>query len=460
VVPVASQPIIDGAVRVREGRIEWVGSALSLQGTTGPGPPGPGSPERRIDLGEAALLPGLVNVHTHFELALLRGFCEEREFFPWIRRLTEIKYGRLAADPGGVAAFRAAARWGALEAIRAGITTVGDASDRDVVLDVLLESGLRGIAYQEVFGPAPEEAEARLAALEERLEAALERASDRVRVGVSPHAPYTVSAPLFRRVAALASERGLRLCVHAAESPEEGDLVRRGTGPWADHLRGRGIAWKTPGISPVAYLEELGVLAARALIVHAVEIDGEDIARIRAAGASVAHCPKSNAKLGHGVAPLEELRVANVAVGLGTDSVASNNGCDLIEEARFAILAQRARRGARSGAGTFPDRTILDTPALVRLMTLGGAEALGLGSETGSLEPGKLADLVAIDLSSPHHRPVYRPEDAIIFSASGRDVVLTVVGGEVLYERGRVTRLDEAAIREELESAASRLRAP
>jgi cytosine/adenosine deaminase-related metal-dependent hydrolase len=436
VLPVASPPIEAGAVAIRDGRIVRVGKAADLAGDAAP----------RIELGEAAILPGLINSHSHLELSLLRGFCEELEFFPWIRKLTEAKQRRLLPED-----LRVSSLWGALESIRAGITTVGDATDGGLVLDALLASGLRGIAYQEVFGPDDRDCAEKLKALEAAVASQRERATPRVKVGVSPHAPYTVSPSLFRAVARLASRESLPVSIHAAESRAERLLLREGAGPFASFLAGRGIAWKAPGKSTIRYLADLGLLEARPLLVHAVDIDAGDLELIRASGSSIAHCPKSNAKLCHGVAPLLEMLAAEIRTGLGTDGAVSSNNCDLLEEARFAVLLQRSRRDA--GAGELQP---LDARAALRLLTLGGAEALGMSAEVGSLEPGKLADVVAVDLSRA--QPIHDPEAAVVFAATAGDVSFTMVDGRVLYEGGKVRSLDEPSLRRELVNAAKKLR--
>jgi 5-methylthioadenosine/S-adenosylhomocysteine deaminase len=441
ILPVASAPVRDGAVRVRGERIAWVGKRAEAERDRATVPPG-----RRIDLGRAAILPGLVNAHTHLELTVLRGYTEDLEFAPWIRRLTSAKYQKL--DP---AAYRASARWGALEAIRSGVSTVADGSDSGQVLDILIESGLRGIVYHEVFGPDERELPASMEGLKRALDAMAPRATERVRLGVSPHAPYTVSPALFRAVAGLALERGLPMMVHAAESRSERLLLRDGTGPFADALAARGIAWKAPGLSTIQYLVDLGVLRARPLLVHAVDVDLEDLQEIRRHGAAVAHCPKSNAKLASGIAPLGAFLEHGVKVGLGTDGAVSNNVCDLIEESRFAVLLQRATRAAEGGGPA------LEARAALRLMTLGGAEALGMDGDIGSLEPGKLADVAAVDLSGAHVAPVHDPEAAVVFAASGRDVVLTMVGGRILHRRGGAEQPDEEMLRRDLEIAARKL---
>ncbi len=394
-----------------------------------------------VELGQAALLPGLINVHTHIELTLLRTLCEQTEFFPWIRHLTEVKYNHVEDD-----AYRVSAQWGALEALQSGITTVGDASDRGVVLEALKLSGLRGIAYQEVFGPDPHDAEGRAAELEDKVLALIPQSTDRVKVGVSPHAPYTVSSPLFRKTVELARNRSLPVCTHIAESAAEVSFLREGTGPFAEYLRGRGIPVVPARVSPIAYLHDLGVLEGRPLLVHVVQAERRDVELLQELGVPVAHCPKSNAKLGHGTAPLAEFLDAGIEIGLGTDGAVSTNSHDLLEEARFACLAQRGRRDLQPAS-----RERLTAEALLRLATLGGAAALNMDDLIGSLEPGKRADLIAVDLSGPRLQPVYDAAAALLFGASGRDVVLTVVDGEVLYREGRTLTLDEAALAREVE---------
>ena len=439
VVPIHARPIANGAVRVEGGRIRWVGRLEDL--------PGAEAPIERIDLGEADLLPGLVNAHTHLELTAFRSLCEETDFAEWLRRLIEAKYTRFPAS-----GYAASSRWGVIEAIRAGVTCVGDGSDSGTVLDALIAGGLRGIVYREVFGRDEKDLETSLGGLREGLAGDLEKATERVRPGVSPHSPYTASAGLIRAAAELSGERRLPFMVHAAESRAEEDLLRSGTGPFLEGFRARGVRWIPPRKSTVRYLAELGALGPRTLLVHMVNADHDDISEVVRAGASVAHCPRSNAKLGHGVAPAAEMLSRGVPLGLGTDGAPSNNVCDVLDEARAAVLFQRALcgEGARSlGAG-----------AVLRLATIGGARALGLDAEIGTLEPGKIADLCAVDLSAPHHLPVHDVEAALVFSASARDVVLTMVEGKVLYRGGRVLTFDEDAAREELLAAAAALGPP
>jgi 5-methylthioadenosine/S-adenosylhomocysteine deaminase len=350
---------------------------------------------------------------------------------------------------------------------------VGDTGDREVSLDALVESGLRGIAYQEVFGADERDWEKGLADLEAALERQMPRVTERCRLGVSPHAPYSVAAPIYRGVSELAIRRKLPMALHGAESRAETRFVRDGAGPFAEFLRGRGFPVRAMGSSTVEYLEGLGVLEARPLVIHAVQVDAADVERLRRSGSSVAHCPRSNARLGHGAAPVRAFLDAAVPVGLGTDGAPSCGACDLFEEARFAVLLDRARAGACGrGAGERDpsDRgpcepgsdmgRCLDARAALELLTIGGARALGLADRIGSLEPGKLADLVAIDLSGFHHEPVVGPEESVVFCAHASDVSMTMVEGRAIFSGGACSTLDVGALRSRMDRAVDRIRRP
>ncbi len=435
VLPVAAPPVRDGAVLVgADGRIAAVGPRLSIE------PPGGAE---IVELGAAALLPGLVNVHAHPELALFRGGLEDLRFRDWILRLVGSKRAALVdAD------YDVAARWAMVESLRAGITTLAATEMSGASAGALREAGMRGIVFRETFGPDPARAEDSIRELRAATDALRRGETELVRVGISPHAPYTVSDRLFAAAAEYALAEGLPLAVHAAESEAEDDLVVRGGGDFAPGLRARGIDTPARGRSTVEMLDRLGVLRTRPLLIHCVRLDAEDVRRLADSGAAVAHCPVANARLGHGVAPFPELREAGVRVGLGTDSVGSNNRTDLLEEARVASILHRA--GRRS-----PD--YLPAEELLRLCTLDGARALGLEDRIGSLEPGKDADLCAVSLAAPHARPVHDPFAAVFHAARGTDVVLAAVRGRILFRDGEVLTLDAAALGEAADEAAARL---
>lgn len=436
VLPVATPPIRDGAVLVDvDGRIAAVGPDAAV--------PRPAGAET-IELGEAVILPGLVNVHGHPELALIRGLLDDLPFHRWIPTLNRVKRdAALTPDEYGIAA-----RWTCIEALAAGITTFAATEDSSAALDALVEAGMRGIVYQEVFGPAPEQVDASIAGLRARVDALRARETDHVRVGVSPHAPYTVSDALFRATADYARVERLPLAVHAAEAEAEVELICHGRGPFAEGLRRRGIETPIRGRSTIELLDRLGVLETRPLLIHCVRVDNDDLRRIADAGASVAHCPAANARLGHGTAPLVEMLEAGVTVGLGTDSVASNNRLDIFEEARLAQLFQRARH--RSGS-------LLAADDLLRLATIEGARALGLDDRIGTLEPGKDADLCAVSIDGAHAVPVHDPVSTLFHAARAPDVVLTVVQGRVLFRDGVVLTLDARALRPKAQAVADRL---
>jgi len=435
VLPVIAAPIDDGAVAVEGDSFVAVGTRADLIVKF---------PAAQVcSFGEAAILPGLINCHSHLELTALRGYLEreENEFFSWLRKLTLARLERLTPDDLYVSAL-----WGAVEAARAGVTCLADASsEAGASMAALRDVGLRGTVYQEVFGPDPAFASEQFTKLREKI-TLLRRASETslVRVGVSPHAPYTVSAPLLEAVAEYALAESLPVMMHAAESVAETLFMREGRGPFAESLARRGIAWRAPAISTIAYLASLGVLRARPLLAHCITADAADLAILLEAQASVAHCPKSNAKLGHGRAPFAAFVESGLAVGFGSDSVASNNTCDILEEARFATLL------ARSGGDRFETGINLDAQRALHIATCGGARALRLEGQTGALASGLQADFTIIRLDGAHQLPVHDPAAALIFASSGRDVVLTVVAGKEIYRDGRIQTIDESALRARL----------
>jgi 5-methylthioadenosine/S-adenosylhomocysteine deaminase len=408
VVPVCAPPIRDGVVAVDGAEISYVGPAADAP---------PGTDER---LGDVVLMPGLVNAHCHLELTAMRGFLEDLDFQRWILRLTGARRTILDDD-----ALLASARYGVEEGIRAGITSYADTCSSGVVIRAMRDAGVRGIMYQEVFGPDPAQCARSIADLREKVASLRYLETQLVRVGVSPHAPYTVSDDLFRATAALAAEQSLPIAVHIAESQVEHQYVVDGSGPFAEGLRRRGISVSSRAASPIQLLASVGVLDRGPLLIHCVRVDAADVASIARSRSCVAHCPASNAKLGHGIAPLDELLAAGVAVGLGSDSVASNNRMDILDEARLALLAQRAR------VKSFELPEAVD---VLDLATSGGARAIGLGSVVGTLEPGKQADLAAFSLDGIG--PVHDPVAAAIFTIAGARARFVAVAGRVLLRDG------------------------
>lgn len=411
--PIDRGPIPDAAILIgADGRIASVGPHTAV--------PSPDD-ALSLDLGEAILLPGLVNTHTHLELTGFEDTARERAFPEWIMAIRRLKQDKSPAQ------FLEAARTGLRDCWSAGVTTIADTGDSGAVLQALNEMGGSGIAYQEVFGPHPAQLEESVSGLSRRVEALLPLCGERVRLGVSPHAPYTVSGPLYARVAEWARARGLPLAVHIAESVAESEFVTRGTGPFAEAWKARGIPLLTdPGqqssspsspSSPVEWLSRHGVLGPDTLCIHAIQLTGEDIRILAARGVAVAHCPLSNARHGHGTAPLGALVRAGVRVGVGTDSVASVGSLDLLAEAKAA--RDLGGFGAEQG---------------VAWATREGARALGLESGIGSLTPGKWGDIAALALPAGASGSGFEPAE-LVLAARPADTLLTVLGGRVVHRR-------------------------
>src|SRR2546430_9237730 len=305
--PVTAPPIEDGAVLVDDrGIIAAVGPAALV-----PAPSG----ARALEFAGATLVPGLVNTHTHLELTHLAGKNTPPAFADWIRTIRALKD---ATTPDG---FARSAEQGLRAAWAAGVTCVADTGSTGAPLEALARLGGRGIYYQEVFGPDPAKCGASLHELVAAVQRLRPLATGRARLGVSPHAPYTVSDPLYRATAELARRERLPVALHLAESREETALVRDGAGPFADALRARGIPIAAQQCSPVQYLLRLGVLeSGDCLAIHCVQVDEQDIAILRDSGVAVAACLRSNRTHGHGAAPLALFRRAGLRVGFGTDS--------------------------------------------------------------------------------------------------------------------------------------------
>lgn len=397
-IPVEGPPIRDGAVAVEEGRITAVGRADEL-----------GEGERHRD---SVILPGFVNAHSHLEYAVYGGFGDGLSFAPWIALHVERK-SRI-----GIEEMEASARLGAAACLRSGITTVGDCSFSGAAATACAEVGLRAIVYLEVFGTERAQLLGRFAENRERIAGDL---SDEVRLGVSPHAPYTCSPELY----AGCLDLGLPAATHLNESTDELRWLRDGSGPWESF----GDLLVPPlGESGIRALAHEGLLSSRMVATHCVKVDAEEIALLAEHDVGIVHCPRSNAVLGCGIAPLAALREAGLRVGLGTDSPASAPSFDMFDEIRAAMLSARARE-ERPDALTAADA--------LELATLGGARTLGLDGEIGSIVPGKRADLAVLSLADSALLPWEDPVTATVLGGSPEGIVATLVSGETRYERGK-----------------------
>jgi 5-methylthioadenosine/S-adenosylhomocysteine deaminase len=403
VVPVEGPPIRDGAVAIEDGVIVAVAAATEI-----------GEGERYRD---AVILPGFVNAHSHLEYAVYGGFGDGLEFPAWIGVHIERKQ-RIDIDDAD-----AIARLGAFECLRSGITAVGDCSFSGSTATAATDLGLRAIVYLEVFGADASAIDDFFGPNRERVAEAF---SERVRPGISPHAPYTCSLDLYRACA----ELGLPIATHLAESVAETTWLRDGTGPWTE----LGDMLRPPlGTTGIRALAEEGLLGPQVLAAHCVQADEEEIELLAANDVAVAHCPRSNAILGCGIAPLSALRDAGIRVCIATDSPASTPSFDMFDEMRAAIAGARAREQR-------PDA--LTAPEALELATLGGARALGWDAQLGSLAPGKSADLMVLSLAATPFIPWEDPVTAAVLGGSPQHVVATLVSGETRYEKGGKTWLE------------------
>lgn len=416
VLPVSNDPITDGAVAIDGDKIAAVGKAADIIKAY--------PDAQHKNFGEAAILPGFVNCHSHLEITAMRGLLDdvEHDFTAWLLKLTAAR-AKLSSEE-----IEAVAIAGALEGVRAGVTCFGDIGRFGKAgFAALTANGLRGILFQETeFSPDNKTADEDFEKLKDKFLSLRETETELVKVGISPHAPYTVSPKLFEQIAEYALSENIKISIHAAESTDENELMMHGTGFFSKHYEKFGVEWKSPHCSSIEYLERTGILRAKPLLVHCVTASDSDISIIASSGSAIAHCPKSNAKFGHGYAPFEKFLDAGIPVGLGSDSVASNNVCDLLEESRFAVLATR----------NMPERKrFISAREAIETATLGGAKALGLDNLIGTLEAGKQADIAVVSLAEPAQQPVNEVHAALVFSSNGRDVVMTMVAGEEIYRK-------------------------
>lgn len=414
VLPITSDPINNGAVAVDGDKIAAVATLDELQCQF---------PDASItNHGKAAILPGFVNCHSHLEITSMRGCLDdvEHDFRSWLLKLNGLR-AELTDDD-----ICAAAVDGAIEGAQAGVTCFGDIGRMGHAgIAALKQVGLRGIVFQETeFSPDNRTANDDFLKLAAKYEALRDEETALIKVGISPHSPYTVGSRLFELIAQYAILNRVSLTIHAAESADETELLAHGTGLFRGFYERFEMEWNSPHCTPVEYLERLGVLSTQPLLAHCVKVSDSDIKKIAANGAKIAHCPKSNAKFGHGYAPFEQFLDAGIAAGFGSDSVASNNVCDMLEESRFAALIARNREGSKR---------FITAKEMLETATLGGAKALGLDDQIGSLEPGKQADIAVVSLANVAQQPVNDVHTALIFASNARDVVMTMVAGSEIY---------------------------
>lgn len=378
VVPIDQPPIPDCDVCVEDGRIVSLGP--SHLHSTDPNARAYGAGVTVIDMGDVAIMPGLVNAHTHLELSWLRGKVPPaNQFTDWVKGLFATR-GRpdSAMTPEMIASIHEGIR----EAHWSGTVAVGDITNSLAAVEPMIAAGLDGVVFHELLG-FKERDGALLPATRELRTAAAARGA---RVSLAPHAPYSTSVELFKAIRdAVTSSDCPIMSVHLGESAEEVELLEKGSGPWRGMLHAIGAwrdDWPIPGCGPVQFLDRHGLIDARTLVVHGVQFDAAALDRLRQIGATLVTCPRSNRWVGVGYPPIARFYASGVPVAVGTDSLASVEDLNLFSELKTM----------RYLAPAVPARRLLESATLV------GARGLGLDAELGSIAPGKRAEIIAVDL--------------------------------------------------------------
>ena len=384
--------------------------------------------ERVLDARGGLVLPGFVNTHTHVSMAAFRGLADDVEdrlrrfIFPLEKELVDREL------------VHAGALHGSIEMARSGVTTLADMYYfEDEVARAVKQVGLRAVLGETVIDfPAPDAASPA---------AALEYAETFIRTfegdplitpALAPHAPHTLEADWLRAVECTSARRGVPVLIHLAETKEEVERIRART-----------------GLSPVAYLDQVGLLDERLTAAHCIFVDPEDIALLRSRDVGVAHNMVANIKSAKGVAPVPRMLEEGLRVGLGTDGPMSGNTLDIIGQMGYVAKVHKLILG---------DATALPASEVVALATIGGARALHMEDRIGSLEAGKLADIVVIGVDSPAMAPIYDVYSALVYAASARDVRAAIVHGRVIVDEDRLLTVDEAEVRNGIEALAQRVR--
>ncbi len=408
--------IEDGALVIKNGKIAFVGKSTSATNIEA---------KIRIDAKGKAAMPGLINCHTHVPMTLFRGIAEDQPLDTWLKETIWPLETRLKSEDIYVGALL-----GCLEMIKSGTTCFADMYfHEDVVAKAVEKSGLRGVLAEGII-------EAGNKALGEKMlyesvnfaKSFHGYADDRISAMLGPHAAYSCSSDMLVKISERASELNVGVHLHLAESKA---MFREFE--------------KKYGCSEVEFLDKIGFLKGHVLAAHCINLSKKDRHILSKRGVNVVYVPVANMKLGLGAAKIKDLTDLGVNVCLGTDGPASNNTLDVFETVKIAALLQKL---------TYLNPTVLPAYEALKMATVNGAKALGLEREIGSLEFGKKADIILIDLSKPHLKPLHDIYANIVYSACGSDVDTVIVDGKILMENRQVKTLDEQAVMEKAEKAA------
>ncbi|NPV53246.1 MAG: amidohydrolase [Firmicutes bacterium] len=401
--------IHNGDIEVSDGRIIYVGPHIEREVISDD--PSSNPAVRVVDAAGKIAMPGFVNAHCHAAMTLFRGYADDLPLKQWLEEKIWPVEARLSAED---------VYWGTmlscLEMLRSGTTTFADMYFfMNEVAKAVEEAGLRGVLARGLVATLPG-GEKALSEGEQFCSRWNGAAKGRILTMLGPHAPYTCPPSFLRRVANSASALGVGIHIHVAETRGEVEDCIRDFGK-----------------SPVQLLEEVGLFEVPVLAAHCVHITREDIALLRERGVSVAHNPTSNMKLASGIAPVPEMIEAGITVAIGTDGAASNNDLDMFEEMRLAALVHKVKT---------MDPTVVPARQALEMATKGGAQALGLSAEIGSLEAGKRADIILVDFGKPHFYPKHDVISHLVYAAHAGDVATVIVDGKILMDNGKFTTID------------------
>jgi len=419
VLPVTADPIHNGAVLVRDGKIQDIGELTMLKLRY--------PKEETKNFGLAALMPGLIDLHTQLDSSVMRGIVHDVPYATWLMLFLE-KSAMLDVNDCYDSAVL-----GGLEALSAGITCIADITSSDAVCAVTQQLGLRSVIYREVgamdkrrIDHAMNQATSDIARWQQQVD------PSRTTIGISPAALYSCHPAMLKRVSEFATENHIPVALRLAGSIEEFNFIKYGSSVLSIHQmdQKRGFVeippWLPTGTTPIRYALNWGAFESdNVMAIHCVHVDDEDIEKLKEYDVSVATCPRCNAQLGMGVAPINEFLRAGLRVGLGTDSPGATDSTDMLLEMRIGLLVQRAVNV----------REFLDCETMLEMATMGGARALRLDDQIGSLEIGKCADIIAVDLSGSHQMPMSDPVSAVVNTCTGADVLMNMVDGKLLYEK-------------------------
>ena len=381
-----------------------------------------------IDAKGKVVLPGLINGHTHLAMVLLRGVADDMKLMPWLKTKIWPLEKNLTAERVHVGALL-----GCLEMIKSGTTCFADQYFfMEDVARAVEQTGIRGVlSYGIIESGDPKKRETEIKTGEKLVKTWHGMANGRVLTMFGPHAPYTCSTECLLKIKELARKHKVGIHTHVAESDDDVKNT---------------IAFQ--GERPVKFLDKIGFLGPEVLAAHCVKVTDEEIRMLKKNNVKIAHNPVSNLKLASGIAPVTRYLKERIVVAIGTDGAASNNSLDMFEEMKVCSLVAKVREG---------DPTVVSASETLEMATVGGARALGLGKNIGSIEIGKRADLVVVNLKRPHLMPLHNVVSHLVYAAKGSDVDTTIVDGKILMQEGKVLTLDEGTILEKAQKIASDL---